>query len=113
MNSLSHAFTNAGRGACPFLSGARNAGDTSASAAAGTVNEFSSTFSSSLNRSGYRRPGSRRHCEDLLHGRLEPQERDYLPREQVDHADAARPLFWGEPLGDRDAAEAGALAHLR
>ena len=38
--------------------GARSDADTSASAASGTTNEFSNSFSSSLISSGYCRPGS-------------------------------------------------------
>jgi hypothetical protein len=63
MKDLSHGFANAGRGTLPFAVGARTAADTSASAASGTTNEFSSNFSSSLISSGYRRmeiPGESR-----------------------------------------------------
>ncbi len=49
---------NSAFGARPITAGLRSAGDTSASAAAGTTKEFSSSFSSSLISSGYRRPGS-------------------------------------------------------
>ena len=68
MNNRSHAFTNGPRGPLPFppdpaaprvgSAGPRSDAGTSASAASGTTNEFSSSFSSSLIRSGYRRPGS-------------------------------------------------------
>ena len=54
-----------------------------------------------------------RHGEDLLNGGLETQERDHLAAPQVDHTDAAGSFLGGQPLGDWDAAEDGALAHLR
>jgi hypothetical protein len=50
------------------------------------------------------------HGEDLLHGALEPQQCHHLPGRQLDAADAAGPLVLGQPLGDRDAAEDGALS---
>ena len=51
-------FPGRPRRAAVGSAGARSAADTSASAASGTTNEFSSNFSSSLISSGYRRPGS-------------------------------------------------------
>ena len=93
--------------------GPRSDAGTSASAASGTTNEFSSSFWSSLIRSGYRFPGSTVTAKISCTRGLEPQERDYLPGRQVDRADAAGPLVLGQPLDNRDAAEDGALAHLR
>ncbi len=58
MDNLSHAFAIAPRLALRFPPGVRGGDDTSAGAASGTVNEFSGNSSSSLIRSGYRRPGS-------------------------------------------------------
>ena len=69
--------------------------DTSASAASGTTNEFSSKLLVVVDQLRVPPARQHRHGEDLLHGGLEPQERDHLPGRQVDHADAAGPLVLG------------------
>src|SRR5262245_26097883 len=51
--------------------------------------------------------------EDLLHAGLELEEAERLAIARIDDPDAAAALVGGEALGDGDAAEGGAVAHLR
>ena len=106
-------FTNAQCDALPFPAVPAAPAETSASAASGTTNEFSSNFSSSLISSGKRRPGSTVTAKTSCTAVSNRKSATTLPGGQIDRADAASPLLLGQPLGDRDAAEDGALANLR
>jgi hypothetical protein len=90
--------------------GPRSDAGTSASAASGTTNEFSSGFWSSLIRSGYRFPGSTVTGEISCTPASNRKSATTCP---VARSIAQTPQVLGQPLDNRDAAEDGALAHLR